>query len=330
MALLEVDDLHVRFRTSRGIVDAVRGVSFCVAAGETLGVVGESGSGKSVTARAIMRLLPMPPAEVHRGRVSFEGVDLLRLSDKEMRRYRGSKIAMIYQDPMRALNPTMRVGAQIAEAVTAHHSELGHTAVRTRVLELLDAVQIPAAADRAQSYPHQLSGGMRQRVVIAMALACNPSLLIADEPTTALDVTVQAEILDLLAQLQTELDMAMILVTHDLGVASWHAHRIMVMYDGSIVEQAPTQEIFAAMRMPYTRALFDSIPRLEQSSHVPLPAISGQPPDGFEHIPGCSFHPRCGHGDERCALEAPALVADGDHEWACFHPLTLHSTKVAR
>ncbi|MBI5089124.1 MAG: ABC transporter ATP-binding protein [Actinobacteria bacterium] len=320
--VLEVDDLHVDFDTPAGVVHAVRGVSFSVAPGETIGIVGESGSGKSVTARAIMRLLPVPPARVTRGRVLLDDHDLLTVSKAEMRAHRGADIAMVYQDPIRALNPTMRIGDQIVEAIRAHDHEISRDAAHRRAVELLDAVQIPAAAARARTYPHQLSGGMRQRVVIAMALSSDPRVLIAAEPTTALDVTVQAQILDLLADLQTERRMALVLVTHDLGVAAWHTHRVLVMYAGRIVEEARTDDLFAAMRMPYTRALFDSIPRLDRPAHQPLPAIHGKPPDMHRVPPGCPFHPRCSRATEICGSEAPpeTRIADG-HRWSCWHPL---------
>ncbi len=319
--LLSVSDLHVDFATSQGVVQAVRGVSFDVGRGETLGIVGESGSGKSVTARAIMRLLPAT-ARIPSGRILFAGSDVNTMSASEIRNVRGAKIAMVYQDPTRALNPTMKIGAQLVEALRAHTRGLSIGAARDRVLGLLDAVQIPAAAERFESYPHQLSGGMRQRVVIAMALSMDPQLLIADEPTTALDVTVQAQILDLLAELQADRGMAMILVTHDLAVAACHTGRIAVMYAGQMVEQATTSRLFESMRMPYTRALFDSIPRLEDPPHQPLTAISGRPPDPFELPGGCSFHPRCAHASDLCRREPPSPERDGDgHSWSCHHPL---------
>lgn len=227
---------------------------------------------------------------------------------------------MVYQDPMRALNPTMPIGKQLVEGLRAEGG-LSKQGARQRAIELLEAVQIPAAAQRVGMYPHQLSGGMRQRVVIAMALADDPQLLIADEPTTALDVTVQAQILDLLATIQRERAMAMILVTHDLGVAAWHTDRIAVMYAGGIVERAPTGRLFSSMRMPYTRALFDSIPRLDMPIHATLPAISGRPPQRLDEAPGCAFHPRCAHAQDDCAARTPPVTVFGDHAWSCWHPL---------
>ncbi len=327
--LLRVNDLFVSFVTNRGRLDAVNGVSLSVGRGETLAVVGESGSGKSVTARAIMGLVPQPPGRIHSSGIFFDGEDLTALSDAELRRRRWTDIAMIFQDPMRSLNPTMRIGAQIIEAIRTHEN-VTESEARERTVELLDTVRLPLARERTDQYPHQLSGGMRQRVMIAMALACRPRLLIADEPTTALDVTIQAQILDLLADLQEETGMAMILVTHDLGVAAWHSDRIAVMYAGQVVESAPTDQIYDSTAMPYTRALMDAIPR-RNAHQERLASIPGRPPDMVTPPTGCPFNPRCprvaelADGDaERCRQQMPGLSRAGaDHEWRCHFPLEL-------
>jgi oligopeptide/dipeptide ABC transporter ATP-binding protein len=306
------------------MVQAVDGVSFELAAGRTLGIVGESGCGKTVLSRSLMRLNPEPPAEIVGGRILFEGQDLLKMDEEDLRQIRGSEISVVFQDPMTSLNPVMRIGSQIAETLQ-HHLRLGRTAARARALELLVAMGVPDARQRLNEYPHQLSGGMRQRVTIAMALACEPKLLIADEPTTALDVTVQAQILDLLQLQQQERGMAMILVSHDLGVVAGRTDRIAVMYAGHFVETAATSELFAHVRMPYTEALLRAIPRLDQPSHTRLLAIGGRPPDLVAPPAGCRFHPRCPYAQERCRHDQPALVASGggggEHLYACWYPV---------
>ena len=314
--LLQVADLRVEFRTERGLLRAVDGVSFRLEAGRTLGIVGESGCGKTVLSRSLLRLNP-----VESGRILFDGRDLVTMDESELRAVRGRDLSIVFQDPMTSLNPVLTIGAQIAETLT-HHLDLSRRAARARARDLLAAVGIPSPDRRLGEYPHQLSGGMRQRVTIAMALACEPRLLIADEPTTALDVTVQAQILDLLKQQQRERGMAMILVSHDLGVVAGRTDEIAVMYAGRIVERAPTRELFARTRMPYTEALLRAIPRLEQASHTRLLAIGGRPPDLVSPPPGCRFAPRCARAQERCRHEEPALQADSmpDHDYACWYP----------
>jgi len=319
--LLVAKRLSIALRVSGRDVLAVEDVSFEVYPGGTLGIVGESGSGKSLTARALMGLLP-DAARLAGGRVMFDGVDLARLPERIMRRRRGAGLAMIFQDPLRALDPMMRVDQQIVEALRAH-GRLGRREARKEALELLDAVRISAAARRLDDYPHQLSGGMRQRVMIAIALAGRPKLLIADEPTTALDVTTQAEILDLLQQLQRELGMAMILITHDMGVASEVTDRVAVMYAGRMVESASTPTIFAAPRMPYTAGLLGSVIDVETVPHSRLSAIGGRPPSLGDLPSGCRFHPRCNRADIVCAARTPPLREDRmGHRCACWHPLT--------
>ena len=318
--LLAVRNLRVEARLAGRELVAVDGVSFMLARGRTLGIVGESGSGKSLTARAIMGLLPAN-TRVAGGEVRFEGVDLCPLSDREMRRRRGAGLAMIFQDPLRALDPTMRVGEQIVEAIAAHQ-RIGRAESRRKARTLLDAVRIPAAEKRLDDYPHHLSGGMRQRVMIAIALAGRPRLLIADEPTTALDVTTQSEILDLLGQLQQELDMAIVLITHDMGVASQCTDRIAVMYAGRLVEEGPTSAVFAQPHMPYTRGLLDSVVDIDTPPHALLHAVGGRPPALTEMPAGCRFHPRCTRAAGQCAELAPQLAPERqDHRWACWFPL---------
>jgi len=318
--LLAVRELCIAVKLAGRELTAVDQVSFDLFHGRTLGIVGESGSGKSLTARAIMGLLPAN-ARVPGGEVRFEGVDLCPLPDREMRRRRGAGLAMIFQDPLRALDPTMRVGEQIVEAVAVHR-RIGRAEARRKAFELLEAVRIPAAQKRLDDYPHHLSGGMRQRVMIAIALAGRPRLLIADEPTTALDVTTQAEILDLLRQLQQELGMAIILITHDMGIAAEITDRIAVMYAGRLAEEGPTPEVFARPRMPYTRGLLDSIVDVETEPHALLHAIGGRPPALTEMPSGCRFHPRCSRAIARCADQVPPLDCDPEeHRWACWLPL---------
>nr|WP_202036175.1 ABC transporter ATP-binding protein [Streptomyces mexicanus] len=303
--MLEVSDLHVEFRTRDGVAHAVNGVSYAVDAGQTLAVLGESGSGKSVTAQAIMGILDMPPGRITGGRVLFRGRDLLTLKEEERRRIRGAGLAMIFQDALSALNPVMTVGDQLGEMFVVHRGA-SRRAARARAVELMERVRIPAAAQRVRDYPHQFSGGMRQRIMIAMALALEPDLIIADEPTTALDVTVQAQVMDLLAELRREYDMGLILITHDLGVVADVADKIAVMYAGRIVEQAPVHELYRRPAHPYTRGLLESIPRLDHKGRE-LYAIKGLPPSLTRIPPGCAFHPRCPMAREVCRTDVPPL-----------------------
>jgi oligopeptide/dipeptide ABC transporter ATP-binding protein len=320
--LLELRDVTTHFRTPRGVVRAVDGVSFTLERGRTLGIVGESGCGKSVLSRSILGLLPRRSLHAAGGQILFEGRDLRAMSEEELRGVRGPGIAMIFQDPMTALNPVMKIGAQIAEPLR-YHFGLSKRVARNQAIELLGQVGIPSPHRRVDEYPGQLSGGMRQRVMIAIALSCEPKLLIADEPTTALDVTVQAQILDLLQSLQAERDMAMILITHDLAVVGSRADDIAVMYAGKIVEYAPARRLFEAPRMPYTEALLRSVPRLEDPSHTRLRAIGGRPPDLVDVPPGCRFAPRCERAGRRCRDEEPPLVPDLelDHTYRCWYPV---------
>jgi len=318
-ALLEVEDLRTHFLTGRGAVRAVDGVSFTLERGRTLGIVGESGSGKTVLARSIMGLLPATNV-VRKGEVRYEGRRLSGLAPSELRELWGAEISMVFQDPMTSLNPVVRIGRQITETMRFHLA-IPDAEARTRAVELLRSVGIPDPARRLREYPHQLSGGMRQRVTIAIALACGPKLLLADEPTTALDVTVQAQILRLLGRQQRERFMAMILVTHDLGVVAGRTDEIVVMYAGRIVERAPTPVLFSDMRMRYTQALFRSIPRVTDPAHRRLQAIGGRPPDLAAPARGCSFAPRCRFARARCHDEAPPLVDAGPgHSYACWYP----------
>jgi oligopeptide transport system ATP-binding protein len=317
--LLRVRDLVVRFHGRQGAAEAVRGISFHVNRGETLGLVGESGCGKSVTALSIMGLLPRPPAELTGGRVEFEGTDLLKLRAREMSDVRGQDIAMVFQDPMTSLNPVLTVGRQLSETLRRHLG-LSPRAAWARSAELLELVGIPVPGDRLDDYPHQFSGGMRQRVMIAMAISCHPKLLIADEPTTALDVTIQAQILDLLRRLADEFGMSMILITHDLGVVAGMADRVHVMYAGTIVERGITDDVFRQPRHPYTRGLLRSIPRIDRERPDRLLAIEGLPPTLVDPPPGCAFSPRCAFSIARCQIEAPPLerAGGGDAEVACW------------
>ncbi|MGW5458140.1 ABC transporter ATP-binding protein [Streptomyces sp. NPDC003996] len=314
--LLEVRDLHVEFRTRDGIAHAVNGVSYEVDAGETLAVLGESGSGKSVTAQAVMGILDIPPGKVTGGRILFQGRDLLTLKEEERRKVRGAGMAMIFQDALSALNPVLSVGDQLGEMFVVHRG-MSRKDARGKAVELMERVRIPAAAQRVRDYPHQFSGGMRQRIMIAMALALEPALIIADEPTTALDVTVQAQVMDLLAELQREYHMGLILITHDLGVVADVADRIAVMYAGKIVESAPVRDIYKAPAHPYTRGLLDSIPRLDQKGQQ-LYAIKGLPPNLMHIPPGCSFHPRCPMARDVCRTDEPPLYeVSGTRGSAC-------------
>ena len=319
--LLVVDDLRTAFRTGRGTVHAVDGVSFTVDRGETLGVVGESGSGKTVLSRSIMGLLPVRDV-VRSGTVQFAGHEMTTLTPAQLRQVWGAQMSMIFQDPMTALNPVKRIGRQITESLRLHLG-LDRKEADATAVELLRSVGIPSPEERVRWYPFQLSGGMRQRVMIAIALACSPRLVMADEPTTGLDVTVQAQILDLLDAMQAERHMAVILVTHDLGVVAKRADHIAVMYAGRIVEKAPTRTLFAHTRMPYTRALMESIPRLADPSGARLRAIGGRPPDLINPPKGCRFAPRCPFAQDKCREEDPPLqqAESPDHVFACWFPL---------
>jgi oligopeptide transport system ATP-binding protein len=314
--LLEVRDLHVEFRTRDGIARAVNGVTYRVDAGETLAVLGESGSGKSVTAQAVMGILDMPPGRITGGEILFQGRDLLKLKESERREVRGAGMAMIFQDALSSLNPVLTVGDQLGEMFVVHRG-MSRKDARAKAVELMDRVRIPGAKERVRQYPHQFSGGMRQRIMIAMAMALEPALIIADEPTTALDVTVQAQVMDLLAELRREYRMGLILITHDLGVVADVADRIAVMYAGKIVESAPVHDIYKAPAHPYTRGLLDSVPRLDQKGQE-LYAIKGLPPN-LLHIPsGCPFHPRCPMAQDVCRTDVPPLYeVDGERGSAC-------------
>jgi peptide/nickel transport system ATP-binding protein len=314
--LLEVDDLSVHFDTLTGPARSVDGVSYTVRSGETLGVVGESGCGKSVTSLSIMRLLPVPPARI-RGEVRFRGQDLLKLTEREMRRVRGNRISMIFQEPMTSLNPVLTVGRQIAETVQLHQNASRSEAMQ-RVVEMLRVVQIPEPERRAHEYPHQMSGGMRQRVMIALALACNPEVLIADEPTTALDVTIQAQILDLIKTLQKQNGMGVVMITHDLGVVAESCDRVVVMYAGRKVEEADVFRLFEKPQHPYTRAMMASMPSMNIHS-ARLTEIPGLVPSPHAPRRGCAFAPRCRFANARCHAAVPALTGDaGHHTVACF------------
>jgi len=315
--LLEVEDLHVEFRTREGLAKAVNGVSYSVRAGETLAVLGESGSGKSVTAQAIMGILDTPPGYVTAGSVRFRGEDILTLSEERRRALRGPSMAMIFQDALSSLNPVFTVGWQIGEMFRVHQG-MSRKEAKRRAIELMDRVRIPSAKQRVNDYPHQFSGGMRQRVMIAMSIALNPALLIADEPTTALDVTVQAQVMDLLAELQRESGMGLILITHDLGVVADVADRIAVMYAGRIVEAADADDLYARPAHPYTKGLLGSIPRLDAKGQD-IAVIGGLPPTLTKLPPGCSFHPRCPYmRPEPCTTEVPPLYeVTADRGSAC-------------
>jgi oligopeptide transport system ATP-binding protein len=317
-ALMEVKDLTTRFHTEDGTVFAVNGVSYQIEEGETLGIVGESGCGKSVHALSIMRLIPIPPGEIAKGEVNFMGRNLLELNADDMRDVRGAQIAMVFQDPMTSLNPVLTIGSQITEALQLHLG-LDKTAAKERAAELLGLVGIPNAKERLNDYPHQFSGGMRQRVMIAIALSCNPQLLIADEPTTALDVTIQAQIIDLVRKLRDAIGMAIIWITHDLGIVAGLAQRVIVMYAGFIVEKASVEDLYADPRHPYTLGLLGSLPRVDRDRQERLTSILGLPPDLIGLPPGCPFAPRCPFVIERCHVENPPLTRVGPHhEAACW------------
>ncbi|MFD9966027.1 ABC transporter ATP-binding protein [Amycolatopsis sp. NPDC058986] len=315
--LLEVEDLHVEFRTSEGVANVLNGVSYSVHAGETLAVLGESGSGKSVTAQTVMGILDTPPGVVTGGTIRFRGENLLTASEERRMQVRGGEIAMIFQDALSALNPVFTVGFQIEEQLRVRLG-MSRKDARRRAVELLDIVRIPAAARRVREYPHQFSGGMRQRAMIAMSLALDPDLLIADEPTTALDVTVQAQIMDLLAEIQAERRMGLVLITHDLGVVAEVADRIAVMYAGRIVEHADVGDLFRAPGHPYTAALMDSLPRLDLKGQT-LETIKGLPPSLLRIPEGCPFHPRCKRAEDRCTTELPAKHSLGFGRTSACH-----------
>ena len=317
--LLRIEDLQTRFYTRDGVVHAVNGVSYSIDEGEILGVVGESGCGKSVHALSILRLIPEPPGRIESGEVWFDGKDLLTVSDEEIRRVRGGQLAMVFQDPMSSLNPAMTVGFQIVEALRLH-LDMTERQAKERTTELLTTVGIPDAKNRLDDYPHQFSGGMRQRVMIAMGLSCNPKLLIADEPTTALDVTIQAQIVDLIKRLQAELGMAVIWITHDLGVVADLAEKVNVMYAGYIVEHGNVRDVFKRTRHPYTIGLLGSLPRLDEDPGTELSAIPGFPPDLIDLKPGCPFAARCPHAIEQCWNETPRLepTETKRHTVACW------------
>jgi oligopeptide transport system ATP-binding protein len=318
VALLEVRDLKVQFNTLGGLVHAVNGVSFVVEKGKTLGIVGESGCGKSVTVLSVMRLIAEPPGKITSGEILLEGNDLLKLDKNSMQELRGQKIAMVFQDPMTSLNPVLTIGKQISEAIIVHQKVNQGNAFKQTV-NLLELVGIPQAAAHYKDYPHQFSGGMRQRVMIAMGLSCNPSLLIADEPTTALDVTIQAQIVELTKSLQNKFGMSVIWITHDLGVVAEIADRVIVMYAGYIVEEADVFKIFEDPVHPYTLSLLKSLPRVDSRRYERLAIIPGSPPDCIHMPDGCPFVPRCGFSIDRCSVENPLLTGvENDHKAACW------------
>lgn len=320
--LLEVNNLKTYFFTRSGVVKAVDDVTFSIKPGETLGVVGESGCGKSVTALSVMRLVAHPPGKIVGGEINFNDENILEMSQDELTDLRGSKISMIFQDPMTSLNPVFTVGSQIAETVKRHRKDMSKDQAWKRAVEMLDLVRIPDAKRRAKNYPHEFSGGMRQRVMIAIALACNPKLLIADEPTTALDVTIQAQILELMKSLSKEFNTSVMLITHDLGVVAGTAEKVNVMYAGHVVETAPVKQLFETPAHPYTIGLLHSIPRLDDQRGIRLNPIAGQPPNLLNPPLGCPYAPRCPKVQSRCKEERPELmpVGRGDQMAACFYP----------
>jgi peptide/nickel transport system ATP-binding protein len=321
--LLQVSDLVVEFSTENGIVRAVDGVSFDVFPNETIGIVGESGCGKTVSGLSLLRLIPSPPGRIVSGQINFLGRDLVKVSDAEIREIRGRDISMIFQEPMTALNPVFTIGNQMIDVLKRHRG-LTRQQARAAAIEMLDKVGIPAPAERIDEYPHQLSGGMRQRVMIAMALSCDPKLLIADEPTTALDVTTQAQVLEQIIRLQEEFQMAVILITHDLGVVAETCRRAIVMYSGRVVENAPIEQLFAAPRHPYTGGLLNAIPKIREEKLTELPTIPGRVPDLLNLPAGCCFADRCSHAGQECRQIAPSLSwSPGRHSAvACYHPLS--------
>jgi len=317
-ALLEVRDLSVTFPTDRGPARVVHRLSYTVGHAETLAIIGESGSGKTVSSRAVMGLLP--PAARVTGSIKLNGHELVGLREEQMRRHRGCDVAMVFQDPARSLNPTMKIGEQVTEAIRLQ-SRVPKRQGRQQAVELLGRVRLPSPERRFHEYPHQLSGGMRQRVMIAIALAGSPKLLIADEATTALDVTTQAQIMDLLLDLQEQYQMGLVLISHDMGLAASYAQTVMVMYAGQAVERAPVAELFTSVRMPYTKVLLEAVPKLELPPHSPLPVVSLRAPDLTKTAPGCAFAPRCPRGADDCKTQDPVLREhDNQHAWACFHP----------
>ena len=317
-SILQVENIATRFRTQEGQVHAVNGISFELKKGELLGVVGESGSGKSVTMMSLLKLLPMPPAEIVSGIAKFDGHDLLKLDLEELRKIRGGKIGFIFQDPMTSLNPVLTIGYQLTEPMREHLG-LSRSDARRRAIELLDLVGIPMAKSRINDFPHQFSGGMRQRVMIAIALACDPQILIADEPTTALDVTIQAQILEIVKRLREELGMAIIWITHDLGVVAGMADRVAVMYGGYIVEEAPVNELYDKPKHPYTQGLLKTLPNLEGKRAERLESIKGHPPSLHQEPQSCPFAPRCNRVIDRCKLENPVLTSRNEkHKVACW------------
>ena len=317
--LLEVKNLEVAFFTKDGVVRAVNGISYSMEEGDTLGIVGESGCGKSVSCMAMLRLIPEPPGKIMGGEVLFDGIDLVKMKRDDLHSIRGGKIAVIFQDPMASLNPVMTIGEQIAEAITVNLGQ-SHRQAMERTIELLARVGIPHAHDRVKDYPHQFSGGMRQRVMIAMAISCQPKLLIADEPTTSLDVTIQAQIVDLVQSLQRELGMAVIWITHDLGVIARLAKRVNVMYAGFIIESGPAKDIFRQPHHPYTIGLLGSVPKPDVQGNQTLQFIDGTPPDMLRLSEGCSFYPRCPYRLAQCEKERPALMQVGnEHMAACWN-----------
>jgi oligopeptide/dipeptide ABC transporter ATP-binding protein len=317
-AVLDVHNLKTRFHTQDGTIHAVNGVSFELREGELLGIVGESGCGKSVTVMSLLRLIPIPPGEIEDGKAFFNGHDLLSMDDDEIRKIRGYKIGFIFQDPMTSLNPVLTIGQQIMEPLRTHLG-MSREEARARAIKLLELIGIPMAKARLSDYPHQFSGGMRQRVMIAIALSCNPQILIADEPTTALDVTIQAQIIDLVKELRKELGMSIIWITHDLGIVAGIADRVMVMYGGFLVEKANVKELYLNPTHPYTRGLLGSLPRLEERTMERLINIKGQPPHLLSQPEMCPFAPRCPYVFETCLEENPALISvDGNHEVACW------------
>lgn len=316
--LLQIENLSTHFYTENGIVKAVDGISYHLDEGETLGLVGESGCGKSVSALSIMGLVSTPPGKIVDGKIKFDGNDLLKLNDSEMRRIRGNDIGMIFQEPMTSLNPVLTIGRQITESMELHLN-LSRKSSRDRAVELLDLVGIPDPIQRLNDYPHHLSGGMRQRVMIAIAISCNPRLLIADEPTTALDVTIQAQILELMQSLCKEFGMALIIITHNLGIIARYAARVMVMYAGKIIETGTSQQIYHNQRHPYTQGLLKSVPRLDLPAGSQLHPIDGLPPDLIDLPAGCSFSPRCGIAIGKCKTQTPELMQVEDHHYsACW------------
>lgn len=320
--LLEVKNLTTHFHTQDGVVRAVNGINYNLNEGETLGIVGESGSGKSVGVMSLIRLIPSPPGKIVDGQVLFEGRDLLKISDDEIRSIRGNKISMIFQDPMTSLNPVLTIGRQISEALELHLG-MDKKQARARTIELLQLVGIPLAEQRVDNYPHQFSGGMRQRAMIAMGLSCNPQLLIADEPTTALDVTIQAQIIDLVKRLRDEIGMAVIWITHDLGVVAGLADRVIVMYAGRIVEEAPVKDLYKNPRHPYTLGLLKSLPRLDEDRPRKLKSIEGLPPDLVNYPKGCPFYARCNYRVDKCLTAPPPLYPVGPgHTTACYVDVT--------